>query len=366
GAPLALPADITRDELAQASGSTMEIVEKKGRGEAIEIMVKGIAKVLKDLYARGKFQGVLAIGGMDGALLASAGMRALPLGVPKFIVTPIAEGNEKFGTYIGTSDIIMMHSVVDILGINEISKMVFANAVGAMVGMVDMNVVPKLEGKNVIATTMYGNTTPAVMRAKKLLEEKGYEVVVFHPNGTGGRAMEELVDQGLVTAVLDMTTHEIVDELFHGVHGAGPHRLEAAGKKGIPQVVVPGCVNFILMGPVASLSEEIKKRKIYYFNPNVTMVLTTREEREKIGEVMAAKLNRAQGPTAVLIPLRGFSMYCGAGEAIHDPEGDRILIDSLKRNLSPHIPVKEVDAHINDPIFADTAVSTLIQLIQKS
>ena len=364
GVPAAIPADVTRDMLAEASGSTMAVVEKKVRGEAIEIMVKGIAKVLRDSYDRGKFQGILAIGGLDGALLASAGLRALPLGVPKFLLTPIAEGNERFGTYIGTSDMIMMHSVVDILGINQISRKVFDNAVGALVGMVDMNVVPKLEGKNVIAATMYGNTTPAVMRAKNILEEKGFEVVIFHPNGTGGRAMEELIEEGLVNAVLDMTPHEIVDELFHGVHAGGPHRLEAAGKKGIPQVVVTGCLDFILLGPIANLEEKYKKRQMYFFNPAVTMVRMTLEERATVGRVMAEKLNKATGPTRVLVPLKGFCMYCHPGEPLHDPEGDRMLIETLKKHLKPQIPVLEVDAHINDPEFADTAAAAMIELIR--
>ncbi|MBI5968603.1 MAG: Tm-1-like ATP-binding domain-containing protein [Deltaproteobacteria bacterium] len=366
GTPFGPPADITREKLAEASGSSMAVIEKKGRGEAIEIMVKGIEKVVEELYAQGRFQGIMAIGGMDAALLSSAGMRALPLGVPKLIVTPIAEGNEKFGTYVGTSDMIMMHSVVDILGINEISKKIFDNAVGAMVGMVDMNVIPKLQGRNVIAATMYGNTTPAVTMAKKILEEQGYEVVVFHPNGTGGRSMEELAEQGLLMAILDMTTHEIVDELFHGVHSAGPHRLEVAGKKGIPQVVVPGCVDFILLGPIATLPEEYKKRQLYFFNPAVTMVRTTHEEMVMIGKVMAEKLNKAVGPTQVLIPLGGFSMYCHEGEALYDPEGDRTFSESLKKHLKSHIPVLEVDAHINDPIFAQTAASVLIHLIEQA
>jgi len=366
GVPAAIPTDVTRDMLAEASGSTMAVVEKMVRGEAIEIMVKGIAKVIRDSYDRGKFQGILAIGGLDGALLASAGLRALPLGVPKFLLTPIAEGEEKFGTYIGTSDMIMMHSVVDILGINQISRKVFDNAVGALVGMVDMNVVPKLEGKNVIAATMYGNTTPAVMRAKNILEEKGFEVVIFHPNGTGGRAMEELIEEGLVNAVLDMTPHEIVDELFHGVHAGGPHRLEAAGKKGIPQVVVTGCLDFILLGPIASLEEKYKKRQMYFFNPAVTMVRMTLEERATVGRVMAEKLNKATGPTRVLVPLKGFCMYCHPGEPLHDPEGDRMLIETLKKNLKPQIPVLEVDAYINDPEFADTAAAAMIQLIRNS
>lgn len=366
GVPAGIPTDVTRDMLAEASGSTMAIVEKKVRGEAIEIMVKGIARMIRDLYNRGRFQGILAIGGLDGALLASAGLRVLPLGVPKFLLTPIAEGNEKFGTYIGTSDMIMMHSVIDLLGINQISRKVFDNAVGAMVGMVDMNVVPRLEGRNVIAATMYGNTTPAVMRAKSILEGKGFEVVVFHPNGTGGRAMEELIEEGLVNAVLDMTPHEIVDELFHGVHAGGPHRLEAAGKKGIPQVVVTGCLDFILLGPIANLEEKYKNRKMYFFNPAVTMVRMTHAEMSTVGRVMAEKLNMATGPTRVLIPLKGFCMYCHPGEPLYDPEGDGMLIDSLKKHLKPQIPVLEVDAHINDPEFADNAASALIQLIQNS
>ncbi len=364
GVPTGSSADITRDMLAQASGSTMAVVEKKVRGEAIEIMVKGIAKVVRESYDQGKFQGIMAMGGLDGALLASAGLRALPLGVPKFLLTPIAEGNEKFGPYIGTSDMIMMHSVVDILGINQISRKVFDNAVGAMAGMVDMNVLPKLEGKNVIAATMYGNTTPAVMRAKKILEEKGFEMVVFHPNGTGGTAMEELIEEGLINAVLDMTPHEVVDHLFHGVHAGGPNRLEAAGRKGIPQVVVTGCLDFILMGPIANLEEKFRDRKKYFFNPAVTMVKMTQEEMTIVGRVVAEKLNKAQGPIRVLIPLKGFCMYCHPGEPLYDPQADRKLIESLKKHLKPQIPVQEVDAHINDPEFADLAASAMIQLIR--
>jgi uncharacterized protein (UPF0261 family) len=367
GSPTSVQPDVTRETLAEASGSSMEGIQREGRRRAIEIMVQGIAKVVQELYARGRFQGIMSIGGMDGALLASAGMRALPLGVPKLIVTPVAEGSTRFGPYVGTSDMIMMHSVIDILGINEISKKIFDNAVGAMVGMVDMERSLTIGGgKNVIAATMYGNTTPAVMMAKKLLEERGFQVVVFHPNGTGGRAMEELVEQGFFTAVLDMTTHEIVDELFDGVHAAGPHRLETAGKKGIPQVVVPGCINFILLGPLESLSPEYKKRKLYPFNPAVTMVRTTHEEMVTIGKVMADKVNKALGPTAVIIPLRGFSMYCRGGESLYDPEGDRIFIDTLKEHLRPQIPVTEVDADINEPVFAQTTVSALMQILGQS
>ena len=367
GTPEAVEPDISREAVAKAAGSSIEELQEKDRGPAIGKMMEGIRKVVREAYEKGEFQGIMSIGGGDGSLLASAGMRELPIGVPKFILTPIAEGKETFGTYVGTKDIIMMHSVVDILGINEVSKKIFDIAVGAIVGMVDVNVSPevKLMGKKLIATTMYGNTTPAVMKAKNLLEEKGYEVVVFHPNGTGGRAMEELIEQGFFTAVLDMTTHEVTDELFGGLHAGGPHRLEVAGKKGVPQVVVPGCVDFILGGPLNSLPAKYKKRKIYPFNPAATLVRASKKEMRTIAKVMADKLNKTVGPTTVLIPLDGFSMYCHEGEALYDPETDKVFIETLKEHLKPQIKVEEVNAHINDPVFAEKAVFILTGMIDK-
>jgi len=356
-------ADITSEMMAKAAGSSIEVVQEKGRGEAIEIMVKGIIKVLKEQYALGKFDAIMSIGGLDGTLLASAGMKELPLGVPKFIITPVAQGTQTFGTFVGTSDMIIMHSVIDILGINGISRKIFDNAVGAILGMVDVEETPEEEKKNIIATTMYGNTPPAVMLAKKLLEDMGYEVVVFHPNGTGGKAMEEIMEQGLFTAVLDMTTHEITDQLFDGVHAGRPDRLEAGCKVGLPQIIVPGCVDFILKGPMDTLSEEHKARKTYYFNPEVTLVKASHEEMETVAKVMAEKLNMATGPTILLIPLGGFSMYCHEGEPLYDPEGDQVFIQTIKTLLDPKIKVVELDAHINDPIFARTAVSLLTEMI---
>lgn len=367
GAPLAVKPDVTQQTIAEEAGSSFDIVKKLGRGPAEEIMMKGVAKVLKDLYAAGKFDGVISIGGLDGALLAGSGMRELPVGVPKLIVTPIAQGEETFGKFVGTKDIMMMHSIVDILGINEISKKVFDVAVGALIGMVDANVNTKMaRSKKAIATTMYGNTTPAVMRAKAILEKAGYEVVVFHPNGTGGRAMEELVEQDAFIAVLDMTPHEVTGELFGDSAAAGPHRLEVAGRKGIPQLVVPGCVDFLIKGPPSSLTPEIKKRKNYYFNPATTMVKLTEEEMVTNAKVFAEKLNKARGPTEVAIPLGGFNMYSHKGEPLSDPEVDMAFVTTLKRLLKPQIKVTEVDAHINDPIFADTVAPILIEMIKKS
>lgn len=368
GEPQVVNPDISRETVAETGGFSIKQLQEKDRGPAVEAMMEGVRKVVRKAYERGRFQGIISIGGQDGSLLASAGMRELPVGVPKFILTPIAQGKESFGTYVGTKDITMMHSVVDILGVNEISKKVFDTAGGAIAGMVDaeVNLNIKLPDKKLIATTMYGNTTPAVMRAKKLLEKAGYEVVVFHPNGTGGRAMEELIEQGFFMAVLDVTTHEITDELFGGIHAGGPGRLEVAGKKGVPQVVVPGCVDFILEGPLDKLPAKYKGRKTYPFNPAVTLVRASKEEMRVIGKVMAEKLNKATGPTIVVIPLGGFSMYCHPGEALYDPGADKIFIRTLKEYLKPQIKVEEINVHINEPVFAEKAVSILTQMLQKS
>ena len=356
--------DVSRKILLQAAGIDMESLSAMGRGAAIEVMIPGIVKVVRDLYKEGKFQAIITLGGFDGALLASGAMRALPLGVPKFLLTPVAQGKQTFGDFVGTSDMVIMHSVIDIFGVNEVSRKVFKTAVGAVCGMMDMGVGTQLEGKNVVAMTMYGNTTPAAMVAKGLFEKKGYEVVVFHPNGTGGMCMEELIEQGLFNGVFDLTTHEITDWLYHGVHAGGPSRLEAAGKKGVPQVVVPGCVDFILMGPVDNLAPEFKQRKHYKFNPAVSLVSTTPEEMERIAGVMAEKLNKAKGPLLVLIPLQGFSMYCHKGEELYDPKRDEAFISSLKKYLGSHVRVQEVDAHINDPKFAEKAVDELLRLMR--
>ncbi len=367
GAPLAIKPGITQETVAEAAGSSFQIVKRLGRGPAAEIMSRGMAKILGEAYEAGRFDGVICVGGQDGALLAASGMRELPVGVPKLIVTPIAQGTEPFGNYVGTKDIMMMHSIVDILGINEISRKVFDVAIGAIVGMVEANVSSEMaQGKNMIAATMYGNTTPAVMRAKSLLEERGYEVVVFHPNGTGGRAMEELIEQGVFAAVLDMTPHEVTGELFGDVARGIADRLEVAGRKGIPQLVVPGCIDVLLLGPLHSLPAKYKKRKVYYFSSAATMVRTTKNEMITTAKVMADKLNKAIGPVVVAIPLGGFNMYCHKGEPLYDPEADMAFVRTLKEHLRPQIKVIELDNHINDPIFAETVVPTFIGMIEES
>ncbi|MFQ5711669.1 MAG: Tm-1-like ATP-binding domain-containing protein [Candidatus Geothermarchaeales archaeon] len=366
GAPKAVKPDIPRETVAQEAGSSIEVLQKLDRGPAVDVMMKGVANIAKKLYIAGKMDGVISIGGLDGALLATAGMKVLPIGIPKLMVTPIAQGKHTFDPFVGTKDVMMMHTVVDVVGINELTKKIFDNAVAAIVGMVDADVGAEIRGKNLIAIPMYGNTTPVVMRSKSLLEERGYEIILFHPNGTGGRAMEELIEQGIFTAVLDMTTHEITDDLFGGDHTAGPHRLEAAGKKGVPQVVVPGCIDFIIrILPVSEVERIYEGRKLYYFNPTVTLVRTNKEEMEVIGRTMADKLNKAVGPVVVVVPLRGMSMYNVKGGALYDPEADEAFLTSLKNNIDPRIEVVEVDAHINDPIFADICVSNLLDMLEK-
>lgn len=365
GSPLGVKPDITREEVALAAGSDIVTLSKEKRGVAIEVMKKGVAVVVERLHRKGKFQGIFSIGGEDGMHLAAPAMQRLPVGVPKMLLSPIFQGTSRFGHYVGTKDIIFIHSVTDILGVNIISKKIFDNALNAMIGMVNKVGETEISGTNLIATTMYGNTTPAVMCAKKILEAKGYELIAFHPNGTGGRAMEEFIEEGVFAGVLDMTPQELVDELFEGTHAAGPHRLEAAGLKGVPQVVVPGCVDFINEGPLSELPAKYRNRKVYSQNPTSTLIRVNRKEMKQVALEIAKKLNRAKGPVVMVIPLRGLSMYNKKGESLFDPEVDKVLDETLKKSLDPKVEIKELDCHINDPILAQTAVSELLRIMQK-
>lgn len=353
-------------EVAEAGGFKFEEISKLARREAIEKMSVGLKCVLKKLCDEGRINGVIAIGGADGVTLAAPAIRELPLGMPKVMISPIFQGSEEFGPFVGTRDVVLIHSVVDIAGINSVSRIIFDNAVAALAGMVmsGSNWRQPSKGK-AIAITMYGNTTPGVMKAKAVLEKEGFEVVIFHPNGTGGRAMEELIEQGYFVGVLDYTPHEVVDELLRGLHRAGPHRLEAACKVGIPNVVVPGCVDFILMGPYEDLPEEIKRTRLTYkFNPLYTLVKITKEEAMEVGKCIADKLNRCKGFTAVVFPLKGLSMYDKEGDMFYDPEVTAVILKTLKDHLRADIPLIEVNAHVNDDETARMAAETLIRYIK--
>lgn len=340
--------DITAEEVALAGGSPLsELVQRADRGEAMEVMTAGVAKVAVKYYEARKFDGIISMGGGGGTVIATSAMRALPVGVPKLMVTTIASGDTS--AYVGTSDITMLPSIVDVAGLNRISRTIFTNAAGAICGMVSGEIEKAVDEKPLIAATMFGNTTRAVEHARKIMEENGYEVLVFHATGTGGKTMEMLIDSGFIKGVLDITTTEWADELCGGVLSAGSARLDAAAKAGIPQVVTPACIDMCNFWAPETIPEKYKDRLFYKWNPNVTLMRTTPEENEKMGQIFAEKLNASQGPVAVLIPMGGFSEVDAPGKPFWWPEADQAFVDGLKNKLRADIPVVVMNNNVNDP-----------------
>lgn len=361
----AIEADFTREQVARAGGGELAALVAAGdKGRAIQTMIDGTRAIVVRLYAEGKLGGVLAVGGGQGTAIGTAAMQALPIGVPKVMVSTMASGQNVFEPYVGTSDVTLMHSVADILGVNAITRRIFANAAAAVVAMAEASEAVEESGRVVVGATMLGLTTPCVLRAKDLLDAAGYELVAFHPNGTGGRSMERLIDQGLIEGVLDISTQELTGHVCHGLFDAGPDRLTAAGRLGIPQVVAPGGTDYIVLGPLDSLSPEHQSRSLIIHNPNITLVRTAREEMAEVGKLMARRLNRASGPAAVLVPLGGFSFSDRPGHAFFDPESKAALIEALRQDLAPGVELSTIDAHINDPIFADAIVAKLREFIE--
>ena len=365
GEPKTTP-DISRDEVAKKAGYTIEELAKTDRGVAIEAMAKGATVLVEELYQEGKIDGILSLGGSGGTSLATPAMRALPVGVPKLMVSTMASGDTR--PYVDIKDVTMMYSVVDISGINRLSSRILANAAGAICGMVEAEVPKDFEStkeeKPLVAATMFGLTTPCVEKVRSVLEENGCEVLVFHATGTGGRAMESLIESGFIDAVADITTTEWADELVGGVLSAGPTRLDAAAKKGIPQVVSVGALDMVNFGPMDTVPEKFRSRKLHVHNPSVTLMRTTVEENRKLGEIIAQKLNQAKGPIVVFLPLKGVSGIDKEGMPFYDPEADTALFETLKKNLRTDIEVRELDYHINDPEFAEAMANALLQLIR--
>lgn len=358
-----LKPDISREEIAKAAGkSAKEIENNKDRGAVMETMSKGAAVLISRLYKEGKFDGIIGMGGSGGTAIATAGMRSLPVGVPKVMVSTVASGN--VAPYISTRDITMIPSVVDVSGLNPISRKIYANAAGAIAGMVKTEVEKPKEEKPLIAATMFGNTTPCVNRARERMEEAGYEVLVFHCTGTGGRTMEDLIDDGFISGVLDITTTEWADELVGGVFSAGPTRLEAAAKAGIPQVIVPGCVDMVNFGAMETVPEKFKGRKFYQWNPNVTLMRTTPEENKEMGRIFAEKANASKCPVVFMLPIKGVSMLDLEGKIFYWPEANKAIFDAIKENARKDISVIEMDTDINDPAFADRAVQELLKMLK--
>lgn len=358
-------ADISAEKVAAAGGGSLAaLAASKDRGEAMSVMTQGAAVVSKQLYDEGRFDGMISMGGSGGAVVCTSAMRALPVGVPKLMVTTVASGDTS--PYVGTTDITMMPSIVDVSGLNRISKVIFANAAGAIYGMVTgEKVESSTQEKPLIAATMFGNTTRAVDHARQILEDKGYEVLVFHATGTGGRTMEMLVDSGYFAGVLDMTTTEWADEVCGGVLSAGTTRLEAAAKAGIPQVVTPACIDMCNFWAPETIPAKFNGRLFYKWNPNITLMRTTPEENARMGEIFAEKLNKATGPVAVLIPMGGFSEVDFPEKPFWWPEANQAFVDALKKNLRKDIPVEISDKDVNDPEFSGRVAEKLLEFMKQ-
>jgi uncharacterized protein (UPF0261 family) len=364
GTPLTQP-DVTREEVAKAVGADVAQLAAAGdRGVAVETMARGATAIVLDLFAQGRLHGMLGLGGSGGSALVTQAMRALPIGMPKLMVSTVASGDTR--PYVGAVDVSMMYSVVDIAGINRISERILTNAAAAIAGMAQayagFQSSPGV--KPLVGATMFGVTTPCVTEARKYLEERDYEVLVFHATGTGGRSMEALVNGGFLAGVLDITTTELADELVGGVLSAGPDRLEAAGNRGLPLVVSLGALDMVNFGPMDTVPEKFRSRRLYKHNPTVTLMRTTPEECAELGRIIARKLNKAKGPVALFIPLRGISMIATQGGAFYDPAADRALVDDLKAELQSHVEVHELDMDINDPRFAQAMASRLDEFVR--
>lgn len=362
------PVDIGADEVARAGGSSLDALrQKRDRGQAMKVMSAGLPAILARLHAEGRIHGAFGMGGTGGSSVVSAGLRALPVGFPKLCLSTAAGG--EVSAYVGTSDLAMMPSIVDVAGINRVSRLVYTRAAGAICGMVETDI-KDAPGKDkpVIAASMFGNTTECVSRCVELLAARGFEVLVFHCTGTGGKAMEGLVRQGLVDAVLDITTTEWADTLCGGVFDAGPERLDAPAQAGIPHLIVPGCVDMANFGGPNTIPAKYKNadRLFYEWNPSVTLMRTNAAENAEMGRIFAEKANRNQAPVAILLPMRGVSILDGEGQPFCDWDADRALFDQLEADIKPEIPIERLDCNINDPAFAERAVQTLLSLIEKS
>lgn len=351
--------NVSAEQVAEAGGASLTTLRNEGdRGNSVAAMAKGVARIVQRLNDDGVIDGVISLGGSAGTTIGTTAMRALPVGVPKMMVSTLASGDTS--PYVDTKDIAMMYSVVDIAGVNSLSRQILTNAAGAIVGMINTEV-PVADDKPLIAATMFGVTTPCVTKAREILEAAGYEVLVFHATGTGGRAMEDLVRGEFIVGVLDVTTTELADELVGGVLSAGPNRLEAAGNHGVPQVIAPGALDMVNFGPPDTVPEKFKNRKFYQHNPTITLMRTTVDENAALGKMMARKLSQAKGQTTVIIPKRGVSAIDAQGQPFDSPEARTAWIQNLKQNVTDNVTVIEMDNNINDDAFATRLAETLLQ-----
>ena len=356
-----LKPDVMREEVAKAAGVELsELMARRDRGESVTVMSQGAPIILAKLAEEKRIDGVISLGGGGGTAIATAAMRALPIGFPKLMVSTLASGN--VAPYVGVKDIVMFPSVVDVAGLNRISRQLLTRAAGAICGMVEMSA-PIASDKPIIVASQFGNTTACIEHARKILEVAGYEVIVFAATGTGGRTMESLIETGLVAGVLDVTTTEWADELVGGVLSAGPTRLEAAARCGVPAVVSTGCLDMVNFGSPESVPTKFAGRKFYQHNPQVTLMRTTADECKQLGGILASKLNLSTAPVTVLLPLRGGSVISAPGGAFHNATADATLYSELKAGLRSDIEVKELDCAVNDAVFAEACAKELLRLL---
>ena len=365
GEPLIEP-DVTRQEVAAAAGADVQaLADARDRATAIETMGRGAAEVVRRLHTEGRLDALGALGGTGGTTIATCAMRALPIGVPKLMVSTVASGDTS--PYVGTADVTMMHSVVDVAGINRISMRIFTNAARALVGMAAGAESAPVAEKPLVVASMWGVTTPCVTAARERLEELGYDVLVFHQTGIGGKSMEALIATGLVVGVLDVTTTELADELLGGIWPSGPERLETAGRLGVPQVVSLGALDVIVIssnGLPDPLPEKFRDRPIYVHDELLVATRATGDECQELAAVVARKLNTATGPTELFVPLRGLSLLSTEGQVLHDPEADDALFSTLRELVDPSkVEVHEVDADVNDAVFALAMAERLHELV---
>ena len=361
GPPLDDP-DVSNERIARLAGWDLpNLLRTPQRDQIMEAMGKGAGRCLLDRYKQDELDGVIGVGGNQGTAIASMAMRVLPIGFPKLIVSTVASGNIR--PYIGNKDIVIIFSIADLIGgPNPVSRSILSNAVGALLGMVEYGQGISLrEGERTIAISALGNTEPAVSYAVRSFKEKGFHAISFHASGAGGSAMEELMEAGVIAGVLDLTPHELSEEVV----GAGayvpvrPGRLSVAGRLGIPQVVSLGSLEYLCFGSRESIPLGMRRRKIYMHNPYNANVALSRKEMTKVGKIMAERLSEAKGPTAVFIPVKGWSVYGAEGGPLHDPEGYRTFLRAFQNHLHSRIPVKQMDAHINDGFFVDACVEQL-------
>jgi uncharacterized protein (UPF0261 family) len=353
-------ADVSSEQVFRAAGSSLQAVRQRGdRGQAVTLAAAGAAALIREALAGGQVQGVLGLGGSAGTTIGTTAMRALPIGVPKLMVSTLASGQVR--PYVGDKDILMLNSVVDLAGINRISRRILHLAADAMAGMLRSRDVDQADDRPLVAATMFGVTTPCVQRAREVLEAAGYEVLVFHATGNGGQAMESLIAEGLFAGVLDITTTELADELVGGILSAGPDRLTAAARHGVPQVVSVGATDMVNFGH--ETPKEFDGRKFYIHNPTVTLMRTTPEECAAIGKEIAEKVSASKGPAAIYLPLKGVSAIDAEGQPFDAPQAREALFDAIRENHAG-VEVVEMPYHINDPEFAEAAAGRLLELIK--